>query len=168
MNGRTILIGVGIVGGLVGLGFLAHYVYGGKSESEPRKEEDKPPIPPLRKVVNEVPMKSTPKKKQVLKKQPEQTTVQPKARMEEMKEGKVIPLPIADEFPLRLGSKGARVERLKVWLMRNFGWTGTITDSFDERTLDLLQKFLKKEQLDEATYYKLKMEKPVHEQVMTR
>lgn len=85
--------------------------------------------------------------------------------MVEVKENKT---PIADEFPLRLGSKGERVERLQVWLMRNYGWTGKITGEFDEKTEGLLKKFLKRTELDEATYFKMKMEKPVYEQIIMR
>ncbi len=74
------------------------------------------------------------------------------------------PQPKGDEFPLRLGSKGKRVERLQVWLMRNFGWTGKITNVFDKKTEDLLKRVLKKTQLDEATYNRMKMGSSVHHQ----
>ena len=80
----------------------------------------------------------------------------------------IMPPPNQDEFPLRLGSKGKRVERLQVWLMRNYGWTGKISGVFDEKTEALVKKYLKNTELDEATYYKMKMEKPVYEQIVMR
>ena len=47
MNGRAIVIGTCVVGSLVGLGFLTHYVYGGtKSNPEPELEEDTAPTEP--------------------------------------------------------------------------------------------------------------------------
>jgi len=75
---------------------------------------------------------------------------------------------VEDEFPLRLGSKGRRVERLQIWLLRNHGWTGKVTGLYDEKTDRLMRKFLKREALDEKMYHELEMEKPVHQQRPTR
>jgi len=73
-------------------------------------------------------------------------------------------IPIGDAFPLRLGSKGKKVERLNIWLMRNVGWTGKITDEFTEDTQNKLMKHLKIKQLDKQRYLKLGMNKPIYEQ----
>ena len=76
----------------------------------------------------------------------------------------VRPDPKGDEFPLRLGSYGKHVERLEVWLMRNFGHTGIIRGEFDEKTLQQLMKYLKFKELDKNTYFEFGMNKPVHQQ----
>ncbi|MFY0689146.1 MAG: hypothetical protein JXQ90_18395 [Cyclobacteriaceae bacterium] len=76
--------------------------------------------------------------------------------------------PLADEFPLRLGSNGERIERLKIWLMRNYGAFGAINQCFDEQTLDLVRKHLKVEQIDEKIYNKYKMGNHVTEQKIVR
>lgn len=73
--------------------------------------------------------------------------------------------PKGDGFPLRLGSQGKRVERLQIWLMRNFGGIGTVNGKFDQTTEERLLRYLKTRELDEATYNKYKMEKPVYEQI---
>ncbi|MCB9448697.1 MAG: hypothetical protein H6585_10170 [Flavobacteriales bacterium] len=82
----------------------------------------------------------------------------------EVQKKKKRPAPVADEFPLRLGSRGKRVERLNIWLMRNFGHTGVVSDVFDEITGRQLMKALKKTELDKENYLRYGMEKPVHEQ----
>ncbi|UII32173.1 hypothetical protein LVD17_28210 [Fulvivirga ulvae] len=74
--------------------------------------------------------------------------------------------PKGDSFPLRLGSEGKRVERLQVWLMRNFGGVGTVSGTFDKNTEERLLRYLKIRELDEATYNKYKMERPVYEQII--
>lgn len=165
MNGRTILIGTCVVGSLVGLGFLTHYVYGGsKVDTEPETGEDtSPPVPAKRENRNNSFTK--PAKKRLAKRKSNKTKPE---RPKEMVPTKVKEPPVTDEFPLRLGSIGNRVERLQVWLMRNYGWTGKITGEFDEKTLALVKRFLKSDELDEATYYKMKMGKPVYEQTLMR
>lgn len=70
----------------------------------------------------------------------------------------------SDAFPLRLGSKGPHVERLQVWLMRNFGHFGKVTGELDQPTLERMQKYMKKSEVDQETYTRLGMEKPVHKQ----
>ena len=78
---------------------------------------------------------------------------------------KVIPLqesnpvkqPIADEFPLRLGSQGKRVERLQIYLLRNYGWAGIITRKFDTKTEERVKKYLKVKEIDEKLFQKLKL-----------
>lgn len=161
MTGRTILIGTCVVGSLVGLGFLANYVYGGEQE---KSGKDNPAREPERDSHNSY--DRTRRNRPVRNRRPRpETQPERKINMVEVKENKT---PIADEFPLRLGSKGERVERLQVWLMRNYGWTGKITGEFDEKTEGLLKKFLKRTELDEATYFKMKMEKPVYEQIIMR
>lgn len=169
MNGRAIVIGTCVVGSLVGLGFLTHYVYGGsKAKAEPELEEDSVPTEPVETPVKEkADSYQKPAKKKAAPKKRAKTMSKPEVK-KTMAEKKVLAPPVADEFPLRLGSKGDRVERLQVWLMRNYGWTGKITGEFDEKTEALLKRFFKKEHLDEATYEKMKMGKPVYEQTLMR
>ena len=167
MNTRKVIIGIGIASGLVGLSFLAHYVYGAEQEDQ----LDEHPVKTLGKIAS-TNLKHTQQKK-VVKRNVEKPKVRktqivkpaPKVELVEVKE---LAPPVADEFPLRLGSNGQRVVRLQVWLMRNYGWTGKVTGVFDEKTAKLLKKAIKEVALDEATYYDMKMEKPVHEQLIMR
>ena len=168
MNGRTILIGTCVVGSLVGLGFLTHYVYGGsKVNTEPELEEDNISSPSGNRNRKPENSYSRPAKKHSVRKNRNQSKNKVE-RQKEMVHSKAKQPPIADEFPLRFGSKGDRVERLQVWLMRNYGWTGKITREFDEKTLALVKRFLKSDELDEATYNKMRMGKPVYEQTLMR
>ena len=73
-----------------------------------------------------------------------------------------------DQFPLRLGSVGPRVERLKVWLMRNYGAQGVVTEAFDPATLDRVQRYLKVDQVSEALYQKHRMGQHVQFQSTVR
>ncbi|MEL6717555.1 MAG: hypothetical protein AAFO82_00065 [Bacteroidota bacterium] len=73
-----------------------------------------------------------------------------------------------DEFPLRLGSEGARVARLQVWLLRNYGWTGKITGVLDQKTAQQMKRFLKTDALNEATYNYLNLDAPVQQQKSIR
>ena len=72
------------------------------------------------------------------------------------------------EFPLRLGSKGHRVERLQVFLTRNYGVFGQVTDTFDKRTEDKVKKHLGVDSVSEKTYKRYRMGKHVTEQVIIR
>lgn len=170
MNGRTIFIGSCVMGSLIGLGFLAHYVYGREPENQNGKKDNDPVkknrsneqnsynrtrIPHARRHKNRPPIK--PERKVIMVEEKE--TAPPATELAQ---------PMADEFPLRLGSEGKRVERLQVWLMRNYGWTGKISGVFDEKTEALVKRFLRKTMLDEDTYYKMKMGKPVYEQIVMR
>ena len=72
--------------------------------------------------------------------------------------------PVADEFPLRLGSKGKRVERLQVWLQKNYGTFGIINDTFDRNLEKIVIKRFKRPFVTESDYKTKQMELPVHHQ----
>ena len=141
MNKKTVLITLGITASLVGLGFLMHHLSGGKRTVAKKKTGSRDSYNTVRKG----------------QKKPCGCS-----------EKKTNQLPKADEFPLRLGSEGPRVERLQVWLMRNYGWTGAISSSFDEKTKHLVKKYLKIDRIDKEIYHELGMGKPVYEQTLTR
>ncbi|QKX05373.1 hypothetical protein HN014_10755 [Aquimarina sp. TRL1] len=75
-----------------------------------------------------------------------------------------LPIPQQSVFPLKPGSKGKEVERLQIWLLRNHGWKGEITRIYDDQTLKLVRKSLKKDQVDKHTYQKKKMGIPICQQ----
>ncbi|MDW3191908.1 MAG: hypothetical protein R8G66_06075 [Cytophagales bacterium] len=79
-----------------------------------------------------------------------------------------LSVPEADEFPLRAGSTGPRVERLQVWLMRNYGYFGKISGAFDDKTLAKVQKHLGSDTVDENTFNRYRMSNHVTEQVIVR
>lgn len=62
-----------------------------------------------------------------------------------------------DEFPLKLGSKGQRVFDLKVYLMKNHGGAGIITNDFDAQTAERVKRFLKVDQVTVQHYKKLRI-----------
>ncbi len=63
-----------------------------------------------------------------------------------------------DNFPLKLGSKGKRIWNLKVYLMKNHGGAGIITNDFDKLTAERVRRFLKVDEVNEELYNKLNME----------
>ncbi len=73
-----------------------------------------------------------------------------------------------DSFPLKKGSKGPKVERLNVWLTRNHSWTGKITDQFDDQTEYKLRRLTRNTEVDEKTFNRMKMGRPVFEQKIVR
>ena len=75
---------------------------------------------------------------------------------------------VTDGFPLRLGSKGKYVERLQVWLLRNYGLVAKVSKVFDESTLAQVKKHLKTEMVSKALFNKYKMGNHVHQQLMVR
>ena len=163
MNTKTILRGTVIVLGLTSLGLLAWYVYGTTETDRVNQMKPKAKMPVKRPL--DAPLSksnATPKPKQ------EMPQGNPLAKRDVMPRPIPTSYPIADEFPLRLGSTGRRVERLQVWLMRNYGWTGLVSDVFDLKTQVLLKKYLKRTELDRDTYQRMKMDKPVREQVAIR
>ena len=171
MNGRTVLIGSCVLGSLVGLGFLVNYVYGKEPEKpESKGGENQSKKPDGQEQDNYNRKRDTAKensRRHPGKRHDTRRKINPEPK-EKMVETEKTERPVADEFPLRFGSKGERVERLQVWLMRNYGWTGRISGLFDEKTEAQVQRFLKKSVLDEETYYKMKMGKPVYEQIVMR
>jgi len=67
----------------------------------------------------------------------------------------LIPLPIADEFPLRLGSKGKRVWKLRSYLLRHHGADGIISEQVTPKALEQIKKYLKVEVVDENLFNRL-------------
>ena len=170
MNGRTVIIGSCVVGSLIGLGFLAHYVYGEPEKQNGQQKDNPNPEKWKQRNAEDNYVRKRKKRPEQRHNKRKPLKVEPKMRVVKAKENTPPSMapPNHDEFPLRLGSKGKRVERLQVWLMRNYGWTGKISGVFDEKTETLVKRFLKNTELDEATYYKMKMEKPVYEQIVMR
>lgn len=68
------------------------------------------------------------------------------------------------EFPLKLGSKGIKVKRLQVFLMRKLGVVRKPTGVFDKITLKRVKQWFKSEAVNKATYDKLMLDKMVHDQ----
>ena len=83
-------------------------------------------------------------------------------------DGIELSVPEGDEFPLRARSTGPRVERLQVWLMRNYGYFGKISGAFDDKTLTKVQKHLGSDTVDENTFNRYRMGNHVTEQVIVR
>lgn len=194
MNTKTIVVTLSIIGGLIGLAVVAN-CFVKEAPPPPSDEKKKAPVPDkapkpepsisakeeTKEFPNPVVELQADEGKELAENvaQTESTVALdnfiPKAQEEKKSNlkiaepaSKVLPMPLADEFPLRLGSKGPRVERLQVWLLRNYGHTGKVTGEFDESTAAELKRRLNKMELDESTFQRYRMGKHVHEQVIIR
>lgn len=63
-----------------------------------------------------------------------------------------------DDFPLQLGSKGKRVWNLKVYMLKNHGAGGIVTDDYDSLTVARVKRYLKADTVTEQLYIKLNIE----------
>mgnify|MGYP000129701566 CR=1 FL=1 len=93
----------------------------------------------------------------------EETISEPKQAQKTKPEKEKIP-DLDDSFPLRLGSKGRRVERLQLFLMRKLGGSGIPTRVFDAETAGKVRQWFQKDTIDEATYEQLQLDKMLHDQ----
>lgn len=166
MNKKTQIVTLGMIGGAIGLGLLANYWLSAKtSKPSPyldfdellEKKETATPV----KTQDVIKEEKEPKEELVNKVGVHQALpiVSPKEKREETPN---------DQFPLKLGSQGPRVSRLQVWLLRNYGWTGAVTSTLDEKTANQMKRYLKTDALDEATYQKLKLDAPIQQQKIIR
>jgi len=135
MTTKNVIITTSVVASVIGLGFLCHHLFSSKKEQVESKPEEK---------------------KEPLKTKNKPSTVIAK------KEAKPV---ITDEFPLRLGSKGKRVEQLQAWLLRNYGYTGKLSKVFDEKTVKLTQKYLKTAVITKEKYDQLGIGRPAYKQL---
>lgn len=138
--------GLLIAGGLLSLGILGFLLFREKEEQveeaeftivEEPKSKSKP-----------VPQKETTKSQTVIK------TENPVTRPE-----KTVTKP-DDVFPIKVGSKGERVRQLQVYLLRNHGGAGIVTDEFDTTTEERVKRLLKVASVDEALFNQLKNKDP--------
>ena len=91
--------------------------------------------------------------------------IQPK-RDEKTRENKVAKVESFDDdsFPLKLGSRGEKVERLQIFLMRNLGWVRKPNGIFDLTTKERCHKYFKQDSISQELYQKSMMDKMVHDQ----
>ncbi len=127
-----------IAGAITGIGVLAYFLCTKKSA----QKSIKPPKPEPVKENGYTSLKKTSSNKKEITTQKEEGT-----------------------FPLRSGSTSKEVERLQIWLLRNHGWKGAVTGTFDSQTLGLVRKSLKRDTVDQETYTKYQMGIPIHQQI---
>lgn len=133
--------GLLIAGGLLGLGILGFLLFREKEEQIEDAEFT---------VVEEPKPKSKPIQKETTEPQTVIKTKNP-----------VIKPEITDDtFPLRLGSKGERIRQLQVYLLRNHGGAGIVTDEFDTTMEERVKRILKVESIDETLFKQLKSKDP--------
>ncbi|WP_407264856.1 hypothetical protein R5N98_12400 [Tenacibaculum maritimum] len=140
-----------IAGGLLGLGLLGYLFFRDKEEKTEDAEftivEDVKPAKkthskPLKNEVSVVKMKPSvaiQKEKKVSIEKPE-----------------LIQEP-NDDFPLKLGSKGKRVHQLRVYLLKNHGTGGMISDEFDLIAQERVLKYLKVKKVSEKLFQERNM-----------
>ncbi len=137
-----------IVGTIVGVGVLSYYLFRSPKQKQPEVKKEVSQTPPER-----IHSESKVSKSSRLQK------IKPETRKAQPEEYHI--------FPLRKGSTGKEVERLQIWLLRNYGWKGAVTAIYDEQTLKLVRKCLKKDTVDQMTYEKHQMGIPIHQQIHT-
>lgn len=146
MNEQTINKGFLIAGGLLGLGLLGYLFFREKEETTVDAEftiiEDTKPVKTERPV-------SVKKEVAVVKLKPI-VPVKKETKVVAVKT-EVLPEP-NDDFPLKLGSKGKRVEQLQVYLLKNYGTAGIVTDEFNTITNERILKFLKVDKITEKLF----------------
>lgn len=146
MNEQTINKGFLIAGGLLGLGLLGYLFFREKEETTVDAEftiiEDTKPVKTERPV-------SVKKEVAVVKLKPI-IPVKEEKKVGAIKT-EVLPEP-NDDFPLKLGSKGKRVEQLQVYLLKNYGAAGIVTDEFNKITNERVLRFLKVDEITEQLF----------------
>lgn len=151
MNEQTINKGLMIAGGLLGLGLLGYLFFREKEETTVDAEftivEDSKP--------------NKAEKPVIIKKEVSVVKMKPKIPFQEEKKAiiikpKVLPEP-NDDFPLKLGSKGERVQQLRVYLLKNHGTAGIITNEFNTVTEERVLRFLKVKEVSEQLFQERNM-----------
>jgi len=62
---------------------------------------------------------------------------------------------VSDDFPLQLGSKGERVFALQKYLLKYHGWSGNVTDQYDQKLADRVLHLFKVNEVDKRLFNKL-------------
>jgi len=156
-----------ITGGLVGVGVMVYLLLKADKKKQIKLDEAlAPKLKSKKKPIQAVQKEAIPQIEKEVKAPEILKPVAEKPWNKELEH--VLPPPVQDAFPLRLGSVGHRVERLKIFLMRNYGCFGKINQDFDEKTEALVLKHLGATQLDEKTYKQYKMGNHVTEQRIIR
>ncbi|QRM89519.1 hypothetical protein FG167_09845 [Lacinutrix sp. WUR7] len=146
MNEQTINKGFLIAGGLLGLGLLSYLFFREKEETTVDAEFT---------IVEDTKPNKTERTVAVKKAIP---IVKLKPIVSAQKETKVVAIDTKvltepnDDFPLKLGSKGKRVEQLQVYLLKNYGAAGIVTDEFNAITNERVLKFLKVDKITEQLF----------------
>ena len=151
MREQTINKGFLIAGGLLGLGILGYLFFrekevtvedaeftiveDAKPKAEKPVEADKVVVP----VIKMKPVEAIEKEEKVIPKTAK-TTLEPN-----------------DDFPLKLNSKGKRVKKLQVYLLRHHGAQKIVNDDFDAATEAHVVKYLKVKEVSEELFEKLNM-----------
>lgn len=147
-----------IAGGLLGIGIIAYQIVKGKREDA---EEQKQAVATVLKTEILKPKPTTPKPQMKVVKTKKPV---PEVKLSAPKHQTKPKKPVADEFPLQLGSKGKNVERLQIYLLRNYGWAGIVTGIYDEKVQERVLKYLKVTSVSEALFNSLDMNEPITSQ----
>lgn len=151
MSKQSIHKGFLIAGGLLGLGLLGYFFF--REKEEVVEEAEFTIIEDSKRIKVE---KSKQAKKEV-------SVVKMKSIIPVNKEEKAIlikpevPPEPNDDFPLKLGSKGERVQQLRVYLLKNHGTAGLITNEFDSVTEERVLRFYKVKEVSEQLFQERNM-----------
>ena len=162
-NNQKLLLGGLLSIGLIGLGYLGYQLLKEEETAKDKNESVKKPLDqPSAKLVakelNKVRSQEPLAQKATTQQQPSQPidSVKQVVAKPSRKPAKKL-VYSSDEFPLKLGSKGKNVERLKVWLQRNYGTFGIINDEFDHQLEKIVIQRFKKPHITAADFKTRKM-----------
>jgi hypothetical protein len=146
MNEQALNKGLMIAGGLLGLGLLGYLFFREKEETTVDAEF----------TIVEDSKSNKAEKPVIIKKEVSVVKIKPKIPFHNEKKtvavkDKVLPEP-NDDFPLKLGSKGERVQQLRVYLLKNHGTAGLITNEFNTVTEERVLRFLKVKEVSEQLF----------------
>lgn len=158
MKRESIIKIVCITGGLLGVGIITHQLL--KSKREDAEEQKQAVAAVLKKEILKPKQTGFKPTMQVVKTKPPA----PEKKSNAPKPKTLPKKPVADEFPLQLGSKGKNVERLQVYLLRNYGWAGIVTGVYDEKVQERVEKYLKVETVTESLFNALDMNESIKNQ----
>lgn len=138
---QAIKTGVMIAGGVLGLGLLGYCFL--RAKAKPKIDADVVTKDGTPSETVEVPQGETPTPPAVNTKPKRVEPEEPQANVRQTKKALEPQRQPNDNFPLKLGSKGPRVQQLQVYLLRHHGSAGVVTDTFDATTAARVKRFLK-------------------------
>lgn len=131
---RKLIVNTGcVLGALLGIGLVQYYLFRQKKPSETILPKQKP-------------LQTTHKDALI-----EEKLVTPQFSSSENKKKPMPP----KGFPLKLGSKGAYVTELQLYLLKNHGWEDVKMGEFDQLTQKRVKRFLKVTEIDSTLYKKV-------------
>lgn len=155
MGEQSINRGLMIAGGLLGLGLLGYLFFREKEEATEEAEFTVVETPVKAEKPKPVVIKKPKQEPRIVAKQKEENPIAEKKKEIAVK-AQALTEP-NDDFPLKLGSEGERVTQLQVYLLKNHGTAGLVSNVFDAITEERVLRFLKVKEVSEKLFQERNM-----------